>query len=210
MRNVLGNRPWRPPQTDFPSLGGRLSQRGSAGAVRQGTASETLPRPSSAPAYLGKTATALNDDECRTGHTERRAGQMAHIKRVRLPVPRRIHATDFWNGLAASVSSRRWEAATAPLPRSVEPVDVESTLCRPVGPLLGFGDGGGDETHEVPAATWLPGRAVCDGCALGTAQQAPSPPFRPGRPSRLGLCSTRYPSGIRPAGARLPPSLPRG
>jgi len=33
---------------------------------------------------------------------------MAHITTVRLPVPRRVHTTDFWNGLAVSGRSRQW------------------------------------------------------------------------------------------------------
>jgi hypothetical protein len=35
-----------------------------------------------------------------------------------------------------------------------------------VRPLQGFWGWSGDEGHEVPAATWLPGRSDRDGCAL--------------------------------------------
>ncbi len=133
---------------------------------------------------------------------------MAHIKTVRLPMPRRIPATDFWNSLAGSGSSRRpvWDTL---LPRPLRYHGLNNPWtsrrrCAPaVRPLQGFWDRSDDESHEVPAATWLPRRADWNGCALVTAQQTPSPPFRQGGPSRLDLCSTRNPSAIRSVGAQL-------
>jgi hypothetical protein len=213
----------RPRDGEPPTVGRQGTPSETARSQQATTLPSRVPRTRSAEFFWNTAAAfvsaradldneaALNENERRTGHKERRAGQISHITTVRLPAPRRGHTTDFWNGLAASRGSRRWRehplAATTSLPRPTQLVDLESTLCLDSRGLLGFGNRSGDDTHEVPAATWLRRRA--DGCALVTSRQTPSPPLPPGRPSRLGPCSACYQSGMRPAGARLPPSLPR-
>jgi len=120
--------------------------------------------------------------------------QMAHIKTVRLPVPRRIRATDFWNGLAGSGSPPR----PVGTPSCSDPSTMVGTaggrrvdvLLRLWGPCRASEVGVAMRTHEMPAAAWLPGRRT--GTAAPCSPRSKHPLRSSSREDRAALICVEH------------------